>query len=88
VDDTLVENSPSQTCTMIECTSYPRFRELFQMLARFRETRAAQENRADSEFTINKVTEWNSGGRQVAAGIRSSDPNSRLVCCCVDPATK
>jgi hypothetical protein len=70
---------------MGECTSYPRFRELFQMLAGFRETRAPQENRADPEFTINEVTEWNSGGHHVAAGIRCPDPNSRLVSCRVDP---
>jgi hypothetical protein len=88
VDNTLVENSVSQTCTMGERTPYPRFREFFQMLARFRKTRAAQENRADPEFTINEVTEWNSGGHHVAAGIRRLDPNSRLVSCRVEPATE
>ena len=58
------------------------------MLARFRETRAAQQNRADPEFMIDEMTEWNSGGHHVAAGIRSLDPNSRLVSCRVDPATE
>src|ERR1700690_2363655 len=58
------------------------------MLARFRETRAAQENRADPEFTIKEMTEWNSGGHHVGAGIPSLDANSRLVSCRVDPATE
>lgn len=48
-------------------------REVVQMLARFAETCAAHENRADSKFAVNKMIERDTARRDVAAGIRSGE---------------
>src|SRR5580692_7217640 len=43
------------------------------MLARLAETRAAHEHGANPEITIDEVIERDTGGRDVAAGVRSGE---------------
>src|SRR5580704_6259307 len=43
--------------------------EVIQMLARLAETRAAHEHGADPEFTVDEMIEWDTGRRDIAAGV-------------------
>ena len=72
-DDTFTQYKGAQTSAMDQAAHHARSCEVVQMLARLAETRAAHEQGSDPEFTIDQMIERDTGGRDVAARVGSSE---------------
>jgi len=76
VDEAFAQNLSPQTSAMDQTAHDAMVREFLQILARLAETRAAHEHRTDAKFMVDEMIQWDTRGRNVAAGVRGRELDS------------
>jgi hypothetical protein len=76
MDDAFAQDLSTQPSAMDQTAHDAMLREFLQILARLAKARAAHEHRTDAKFTVDEMIQWDTRGRNVAAGVRGSELDS------------
>ena len=69
MDDAFIQNQRPETPTMDQTAHNPNLRETLQILARLAQACATHKNSTNAKFTVDEMIEWDTQGRNVAAGV-------------------